>query len=188
MITTGYLRQMAREFLWKLVDHEKMEYDDIRYVKGNGGVFPHRIVKHRNATTGLEEVKKTPYLPESDTFILFDIVPLDNVANEPENDKITSGWNFNLIIHIYGRDADYISQRIRAFLQVYSVKEWIRDQNINIREIPPTSDILDGFENQQWWIRRKITLEMVISQIINIDEDLIEQDLENIELNLKKAG
>lgn len=182
MITVGYLRQVARELIWQLVDKNKMQYDDIRYVKGNGGVFPSRFVKHINPTTGKEEVKATPYLSESDTFVLFDVEPKDNIASEPFNEGVGSMWSFNLIINVYGRDSDYIIQYISAVLHAYSVKSWLLDQNISLMQIPSKPDLLDGFENNEWWIRRKLVLEMNISQIITLDGG---DDLEKVEFDVE---
>lgn len=159
MITVGILRQIMRQLLGKL-SADNIDYDDIRYIKADQGQFPVRIIK--NGT----DVKTLPYIPESDTFILFDVEPGPVVISTPEDDKTINMWRFKLVVNIYGREADSLIHIIMNELRAFPITSWLSSQGISVEQSPEEINLLDGFENQLWWIRRQITIDFNIHQEI----------------------
>lgn len=180
MITISILRQIMRQLLWKIVDQEKIEYDDIRYLKADAGQFPMRITK--NKIGNKEEIKTVPYIPESDNFILFDVVPKENTAYESSEKGSSSMWSFDLVVNLYGRDSDSFVQFMIVYLQHYEVTKWLNEQLISVFKLPDEINVVDGFENQQWWMRRRFVINLNIAQSVDFKEKdkLIQIDRVNI--------
>lgn len=181
MITIGQIRQIVRQWLWKLCDPNILSIDDIRYVKGNGGVFPSRIITNPNG-----EVKEMPYSPQSDIFMTYDVESKADIGSEfsEEANEVSSMWPLSLIINVYGRDSDYLIQYMRGKLHSYFIHEWLNSQNMTFEKIPDEILSFDSFENNEYWFRRRMVLNFNISQTIGGifvgDEN---EPMKNIEFN-----
>jgi hypothetical protein len=71
-----------------------------------------------------------------------------------------------------------------VYLQHYEVTKWLNEQRISVFKLPDEINVVDGFENQQWWMRRRFVINLNIAQSVDFKEKdkLIQIDGVNINI------
>lgn len=161
MKTIFQIREFSRRLIFELVDKDKVKLDDILYLKSLEGNFPRKLVGD----------KEVPYMHD-DIFILFDVITTGNIDPEHINDSYRSLLPYNIIVNIYGIEAENIIQYMIYKLRLNKTFDFLYLHNTSILNLPEEAEVLDGIENNQYWIRRRLVLEMnTIQEIIITDND-----------------
>lgn len=168
MITISQLKTIARQLIYNVTRHDKVELNDIRTIKYETGTMPRKLVSYVDPNDGLTKQKETPYLND-DEFILFDVVIKANKVSEYIGDQFRSLMPFTLIINIYGDESADELEFMMANLTTFSTKTFLYANGISIEKEPDEFQVLDGKENGIWWIRRRIEIEMNTEQVIDLN-------------------
>lgn len=169
MTTIGELRIACRELLYRLVRQDKIQLNDIRYIKHDTGTMPRKLTNYVG-DDGLTKLKETPYLV-TDEFIVFDVLISKNIAGELINNNYVSHMPFTLVVNIYGDEVQDELQYMLAKMSSFIVRDWLRKKKISLKSEPTSWDELDGKENGTWWKRRRFVLEMNTQQSIEYSQD-----------------
>ena len=169
MKTIGDVRIQSRQLIHKLVRSNKVELDDIRYIKYGTGSFPDKITTYTDPADGKEKTKRTPY-QKDDIFIIFDVRFLPGIGGEVIGNSYRSHLPIELIINIYGDEAEDEVQYMIAQMSTFRFRNWLRKQGFSIKS-EPNFEALDGRENMEWWIRRRAVFELNTEQIITYSDN-----------------
>lgn len=188
MKTSGDIRIFANTFIGKLVRPDKISREDIRWVKDKNGQFPLKFVWDGKPGAQGSTYKEIPYLLD-ETFIVFDVIEEKNIASERIGNKITSKLPFRIIINVYGADSPAEIQYMMAKLHTFGIRSWLWANKAVIDSEPSDIIILDGRENAQFWIRRRIEIPMSMVQEFEWEEDELDYEINSIALNeIKNIG
>src|SRR5690606_38703844 len=158
-ITTGQLRIQIKELI-KIISPNYIGNNDIRYLKNEEGTFPRKIVV---SPTNMNDVKEVPYTPQ-DTFILFDLIVEPFIDPEIINNRYKALLPFRVPINIYGNNSDNVIQEMIIKLRSAEFRNQLRMRKLSLQYEPTDYTVLDGRENNNWWIRRRIELRFNIQQ------------------------
>lgn len=207
MITDGQLRIISRIFLSLITRNNKLNIDDIRYLKSGQGVFPTKTQRYDSSSSIIKpiidydkdfveeytslvektvQIKEIPYTAE-DLFIIFQIQTKSNESVEYRDDTIASLLPFDIIVNIYGNESPDELQYMLMRIHSDDVRSWLTDRNISIMSDPTDIVELDQIENQSWWIRRRFVLPMNIQQTLLVKDDS-SFEIKDIKFTLEELG
>lgn len=187
MRTSGEIRIFAKKFIEQITRKEIVQREDIRWIKDRNGQFPLKFVWDGLPGDVNSTFKETPFSP-NDTFVLFDVIEEKNMASEVIGSGVRSTLPFRIVINIYGNDSPNEVQYLLASLHKFVVRNWLAANKAMITEEPTNFDILDGRENAQWWIRRRVEIRMNMVQEITWEEESDVLPIEKLENNNKRVG
>lgn len=178
MITNQILRIISRNFLNLITRDDKLRLDDIKWVKGNQGVFPTKFIKESGTS------KEVPYL-NTDLLVTFDVLMRSNIGTEKNNEGVTSILPFELQVNIYGQEAHDEIQFMIMNLYSNETKRYLYDHKLSLEYEPTEFHYLDGLENGRWYTRRSFSFDMNIEQNILFEKDHIDTRIDNIEIEFE---
>ena len=184
MKTIGNIRITSRELINRLVRRNKIEKNDIRFIKGGTGTFPTKITTYTDPNDQRQKTKTTPY-SKDDLFIIYEVELMPAIGAEVIGDTYRSHLPFKIIFNIYGDESDDELQYMIAQMSTFEFRNWLRKKGLSL-ESEPDYQILDGRENLEWWIRRRVELNMNTEQKINYSKDnLPYAEFDEIEENIE---
>lgn len=186
MITISQLKTICRQYIYKIVRHDKIELNDIRNIKFETGTMPRKLVSYIDPNDGLTKQKETPYL-NNDEFILFDVLIRANKVSEYVGDHYRSLMPFTLVVNIYGDESPDELEYMMAHATTYSSKMFLYNNNISIEKEPDEFQILDGKENGIWWVRRRIEFNFNTEQDIKMLGEELYNEFDSVEATLSNA-
>lgn len=187
MVTISQLKVFSKELIYMITRSNKIERNDIRLIKYETGTFPRKLIEYVDPNDGLTKYKETPYV-NSDEFIIFDVIIDANLVSEVVNEQFRSHMPFSLIINIYGDEAADELANMMAKLSTFTVRNYLYQNGISLKEEPSEFQVLDGKENGIWWIRRRIEIKMNTEQVIDLFAEEIREEFDNIEENVERLG
>lgn len=187
MITISQLKIMSRELIDMITRTNKIEKNDIRLIKFETGTFPRKIIQFTDPNDGLQKFKESPYL-NADLFILFDLIADANLVSEVVKNQFRSHMPFTLIINLYGDEASDELAFMMAKLSTFKVRNFLYQNGISLKEEPTEFQVLDGKENGNWWIRRRIEIKMNMEQVVDLNSNELYQEFDTAKENIERLG
>lgn len=187
MVTISQLKVFSKELIYMITRSTKIERNDIRLIKYETGTFPRKLIEYIDPNDGLTKYKETPYV-NSDEFVIFDVIIDANLVSEIINEQFKSHMPFSLIINIYGDEAADELAHMMAKLSTFTVRNYLYQNGISLKEEPSEFQVLDGKENNIWWIRRRIEIKMNTEQVIDLFAEELREQFDTVEENIEKLG
>jgi hypothetical protein len=187
MIPISQLKIMSRELIDMITRSNKIEKSDIRLIKYETGTFPRKIIQFTDPNDGLQKFKESPYL-NGDLFILFDVIVDANLVSEVVDNKFKSHMPFTLIVNLYGDEASDELNFMMAKLSTFKIRNFLYQNGVSLKEEPTDFQVLDGKENGNWWIRRRIEIKMNMEQVIDLSLNDLYQEFDTVEENIERLG
>jgi hypothetical protein len=186
MITITELKVISRQFLHMISRQNKLQLNDIRSIKYDTGTFPRKIVSYVDPNDGLTKQKETPYVND-DEFIIFDVIVKSNIASEVINDTFKAHMPFLLVVNIYGDEASDEIQFMMSKISTYTVRRFLNDYGVSIKEEPKDFEVLDGKENGTWVVRRRFEVNFNIEQSIQLSSNQTSIEFDDVTFSIDEA-
>jgi len=187
MVTISQLKVLSKELIYMITRSNKIERNDIRLIKYETGTFPRKLIDYIDPNDGLTKYKETPYV-NSDEFVIFDVIIDANLVSEIVNEQFKAHMPFSLIINIYGDEATDELAHMMAKLSTFTVRNYLYQNGVSLKEEPTEFQVLDGKENGTWWIRRRIEIKMNTEQTIDLFPEELYEEFDTVEENVERLG
>ena len=187
MVTISQLKVLSKELIYMITRSNKIERNDIRLIKYETGTFPRKLIEYIDPNDGLTKYKETPYV-NSDEFVIFDVIIDANLVSEVVNEQFRSHMPFSLIINIYGDEAADELAHMMAKLSTFTVRNYLYQNGVSLKEEPSEFQVLDGKENGIWWIRRRIEIKLNTEQVIDLFPEELSEEFDTVEENVERLG